>query len=112
MASHATLGVVRAGVAVLKGMLESLQRLVSANRILGTGIRINCISAGQIDVGVDLQNVSFARNICGLETHNDIVQFDMKGMAAQFPPASLQSKEVRKFFNDRKDFMSITCWQY
>ena len=45
MASHAALGVVRAGVAVLKG----------------TGIRINCISPGQIDVGVDLQGVC----ICG-----------------------------------------------
>lgn len=42
MSSHAALGVVRAGVAVLKG----------------TGVRINCISAGQIDVGVNLQNVS------------------------------------------------------
>ncbi|EHL00576.1 hypothetical protein M7I_3461 [Glarea lozoyensis 74030] len=41
----------------------------------GTGVRINCISPGQIDVGVDLQG------------------FDMRGMAAQFPPASLQSKE-------------------
>lgn len=41
MASHAALGVVRAGVAVLKG----------------TGVRINCISPGQIDVGVDLQGV-------------------------------------------------------
>ena len=36
MSSHAALGVVRAGVAVLKG----------------TGVRINCISPGQIDVGV------------------------------------------------------------
>lgn len=42
VASHAALGVVRAGVAVLKG----------------TGVRINCISAGQIDVGVDLHGVS------------------------------------------------------
>lgn len=41
MASHAALGVVRAGVATLKG----------------TGVRINCISPGQIDVGVDLQGV-------------------------------------------------------
>lgn len=41
MSSHAALGVVRAGVAVLKG----------------TGVRINCISPGQIDVGVDLQGV-------------------------------------------------------
>lgn len=38
MSCHAALGVVRAGVAVLKG----------------TGVRINCISPGQIDVGVDL----------------------------------------------------------
>jgi cytidine deaminase len=41
MAAHAALGVVRAGVAVLKG----------------TGVRINCISPGQIDVGVDLHGV-------------------------------------------------------
>lgn len=41
MASHAALGVVRAGVAVLKG----------------SGVRVNCISPGQIDVGVDLQGV-------------------------------------------------------
>ena len=46
MASHAALGVVRAGVAVLKG----------------TGIRINCISPGQIDVGVDLQGVYFPQS--------------------------------------------------
>jgi len=62
MSSHAALGVVRAGVAVLKG----------------TGVRINCISPGQIDVGVDLQG------------------FDMRGMTSQFPPASLQSKETQK----------------
>ncbi|CAG8978810.1 hypothetical protein HYALB_00012210 [Hymenoscyphus albidus] len=55
MASHAALGVVRAGVAVLKG----------------TGIRINCISPGQI-------------------------HFDMRGMASRFPPASLQTKESQK----------------
>ena len=42
MATHAALGVVRAGVAVLKG----------------TGVRINCISPGQVDVGVDLHGVS------------------------------------------------------
>jgi NAD(P)-dependent dehydrogenase (short-subunit alcohol dehydrogenase family) len=41
MAAHAALGVVRAGVAVLKG----------------TGVRINCISPGQIDSGVDLHGV-------------------------------------------------------
>jgi len=62
MSSHAALGVVRAGVAVLKG----------------TGVRINCISPGQIDVGVDLK------------------EFDMRGMTAQFPPSSLQSKEMQK----------------
>ena len=41
MSSHAALGVARSGVAVLKG----------------TGVRINCIAAGQIDVGVDLKGV-------------------------------------------------------
>ncbi|TID03876.1 3-oxoacyl-[acyl-carrier-protein] reductase FabG [Colletotrichum higginsianum] len=62
VASHAALGVVKAGVAVLKG----------------TGVRINCISPGQIDVGLDLDGV------------------DMKGMNSQFPPASLQGKESSK----------------
>ena len=62
MSSHAALGVVRAGVAVLKG----------------SGVRINCISPGQIDVGIDLKG------------------FDMRGMKSQLPPASLQSAEVRK----------------
>ena len=62
MSSHAALGVVRAGVAVLKG----------------SGVRINCISPGQIDVGVDLK------------------EFDMKGMTAQLPPASLQSEKAQK----------------
>lgn len=42
MSAHAALGVVRAGVAVLKG----------------TGVRINAISPGQVDVGVDLHGVS------------------------------------------------------
>ena len=57
MSSHATLGVVKAGVAVLKG----------------TGVRINAITAGQIDVGVDL------------------------GSGGEgFPPAGLQSKEVQQ----------------
>ena len=41
MSSHAALGVVRAGVATLKG----------------TCVRINCISPGQIDLGVSLQGV-------------------------------------------------------
>ncbi|KAG9245116.1 hypothetical protein BJ878DRAFT_503019 [Calycina marina] len=62
MSSHAALGVVRAGVAVLKG----------------SGVRVNCISPGQIDIGIDLQN------------------FDMRGMTSQFPPANLQSKETQK----------------
>ena len=62
MCSHAALGVVRAGVAVLKG----------------TGVRINCISPGQIDVGVDLK---------GLDT---------RGMNTQLPPADLQSKEAQQ----------------
>jgi NAD(P)-dependent dehydrogenase (short-subunit alcohol dehydrogenase family) len=62
MASHAALGVVRAGVGTLKG----------------TGVRINCISPGQIDIGVDLKG------------------FDMRGMNAQFPPSSLQSKKAQQ----------------
>ncbi|CAN8098852.1 unnamed protein product [Discula destructiva] len=62
MAAHAALGVVRAGVAVLKG----------------TGVRINAISPGQVDVGVDLGGM------------------DMRGMTSQFPPASLQTKESRE----------------
>ncbi|TDZ13097.1 3-oxoacyl-[acyl-carrier-protein] reductase FabG [Colletotrichum spinosum] len=62
MSSHAALGVVKAGVAVLKG----------------TGVRINCISPGQVDIGLDLNGV------------------DMKGMNSQFPPASLQGEEASK----------------
>ncbi|KZF23785.1 NAD(P)-binding protein [Xylona heveae TC161] len=62
MSSHAALGVVRAGVATLKG----------------TGIRINCISPGQIDVGVDLKD------------------FDARGLHSQLPPAALQSNEAQK----------------
>jgi NAD(P)-dependent dehydrogenase (short-subunit alcohol dehydrogenase family) len=41
MSAHAALGLVKSGVPTLKG----------------TGIRINCISAGQIDVGVSLEGV-------------------------------------------------------
>ncbi|KAI8194003.1 Tropinone reductase-like 2 [Colletotrichum sp. SAR 10_86] len=62
VASHAALGVVKAGVAVLKG----------------TGVRINCISPGQIDIGLDLNGI------------------DLKGMNSQFPPASLQTQEASK----------------
>ncbi|KAM0283604.1 hypothetical protein ACHAQH_002382 [Verticillium albo-atrum] len=77
MASHAALGVVRAGVAVLKG----------------TGVRVNCISPGQIDVGVDLHGVGFAG--CSFRRQSaDDDQSDVKGMNAQFPPASLQTKEA------------------
>ncbi|KAL1878756.1 hypothetical protein Daus18300_002032 [Diaporthe australafricana] len=62
MSAHAALGVVRAGVAVLKG----------------SGVRINCISPGQVDVGVNLNGM------------------DMRGMTTQFPPASLQTAEAQK----------------
>lgn len=63
MSSHAALGVVRSGVAVLKG----------------TGVRINAITAGQIDVGVDLKDAG------------------MKEMEqGQFPPVTLQSEAVQK----------------
>ncbi|KAL9024555.1 MAG: hypothetical protein Q9196_006435 [Gyalolechia fulgens] len=81
MSSHAALGVVRSGVAVLKG----------------TNVRINHISPGQIDVGVDL------------------AKFDMRGMTAQLPPSSLQTKEVSPFsllplsalhFNNKDDARS------
>lgn len=62
MSCHAALGVVRAGVATLKG----------------TGIRINCISPGQIDIGVSLEGL------------------DMRGSSAQLPPSDLQSDKVKK----------------
>jgi NAD(P)-dependent dehydrogenase (short-subunit alcohol dehydrogenase family) len=64
MSSHAALGVVRAGVAVLKG----------------TGVRVNAISPGQIDVGVSLDG------------------FDTKGIVntTQLPPAALQSPSAQK----------------
>ncbi|CAK1355417.1 hypothetical protein CB0940_00858 [Cercospora beticola] len=62
MASHAALGVVKAGVAALKG----------------TGVRINCISPGTVDIGVDLEKV------------------DKRGLEHQLPPSSLQSKETQK----------------
>ena len=48
---------------------------------------MNCISPGQIDVGVDLKS------------------FDMRGMAAQLPPANLQSREVHKIDSDVLAFM-------
>ena len=63
IASHAALGVVRAGVAVLKG----------------TGVRINAITAGQIDVGVDLKGTGLKELEQG-----------------QFPPSALQSEEAQK----------------
>ncbi|KAJ9164619.1 3-oxoacyl-(Acyl-carrier-protein) reductase [Coniochaeta hoffmannii] len=62
MAAHAAMGVVRAGVKVLKG----------------SGVRINAVSPGQVDVGVDLEGA------------------DMRGLTAQFPPASLQTKEAQE----------------
>lgn len=44
----------------------------------GTGVRINCISPGQIDVGISLANP------------------DTRGTTSQLPSASLQSQEVQK----------------
>ena len=44
----------------------------------GTGVRINCISPGQIDVGVSLNG------------------FDMRGMTAQLPPAEMQGAALQK----------------
>ncbi|KAK1452142.1 hypothetical protein CMEL01_06716 [Colletotrichum melonis] len=80
MAAHAALGVVKAGVAVLKG----------------SGVRINCISPGQIDVGLDLNGV---RVLCFPKLSRTVlisvaIQVDMKGMNSQFPPAVLQGKEA------------------
>lgn len=66
MNSHAALGVVRAGVAVLKG----------------SGVRINAISPGQIDVGVSLG---------GLDVNAKAVMND-----TQLPPAALQSPAAQK----------------
>jgi NAD(P)-dependent dehydrogenase (short-subunit alcohol dehydrogenase family) len=63
MATHAALGVVRSGVLVLKG----------------TGVRINAVTAGQIDVGVDLES-------SGMEQMRN----------GQFPPSTLQGAEVQK----------------
>ncbi|KAI9878997.1 MAG: hypothetical protein M1830_009866 [Pleopsidium flavum] len=65
MTSHAALGAVRAGVAILKG----------------TGIRINCISPGQIDVGISLSTSPTTTT---------------QGPTSQLPPADLQSIEVQK----------------
>lgn len=62
MSSHAALGVVRAGVATLKG----------------SGVRINAISPGQVDLGVSLQGM------------------DMRGLSDQLPPGDLQSEKVRR----------------
>jgi len=62
MSSHAALGVVRSGVAALKG----------------SGVRINAISPGQIDIGVSLAG------------------FDMRGLSNQLPPSDLQGDKVKK----------------
>lgn len=62
MSCHAALGVVRAGVATLKG----------------SGVRINAVSPGQIDIGVSLAG------------------FDMRGLSDQLPPSDLQTEKVRK----------------
>ena len=83
MSSHAALGVVRAGVTVLKGkarIFPFLFNSMSDHSSLGagTGVRINCISPGQIDVGVDLASA------------------DVRGMKSQFPPATTQSLESQK----------------
>ncbi|TLD25376.1 hypothetical protein PspLS_05457 [Pyricularia sp. CBS 133598] len=77
MMAHASLGVVRAGVSVLKG----------------TGVRINCISAGQIETGVDLKGV------------------DMRGMNVQFPPANLQSKEPQSDWKEQATRKRLLEWQ-
>ncbi|KAB5551141.1 hypothetical protein GE09DRAFT_162735 [Coniochaeta sp. 2T2.1] len=60
VANHAGMGVVRAAVKCLRG----------------TGVRINAVSMGVVDVGVDLGA-------------------DSRGLDAQMPPASAQSKEAQ-----------------
>ena len=60
MSAHAALGVVRAGVAVLRS----------------TGVRINCISPGQIDWRIDSKSADVGR------------------MEVQLPPSGLQSNVV------------------
>ena len=62
MSSHAALGLVRAGVPVLKG----------------SAVRINCISAGQIDIGVDLNGI------------------DTRGTKTEAPSANSQSVDSQK----------------
>ncbi|KAI4748715.1 NAD(P)-binding protein [Aureobasidium sp. EXF-12298] len=60
MSSHAALGVVHAGVAVLKG----------------SNVRINAISPGQIDVGINIvENPSFYSMILLLLTNYDLQNF-------------------------------------
>ncbi len=98
MSSHAALGVVKAGVATLKGRrLQVVSAIVPCLLTLscgGTGVRINCISPGQIDVGLNLEDVCLQPS--NQFDHSDLeAQFDMRGMSTQLPPASLQSKEVR-----------------
>ncbi|KAK1972960.1 NAD(P)-binding protein [Colletotrichum sublineola] len=70
MSAYAALGVVKAGVAVLKG----------------TGVRINCISPGQIDVGLDLNGA------------------DMKGVNPQMSLAGSQDNGV----GSRREFIRIS----
>ena len=79
MCSHAALGVVRSGVSVLKGLQNASCPVHMANdRLPGTKVRINCVSPGQIDIGVSLKD------------------FDMRGMQSQLPPSSLQSVDKQK----------------
>jgi hypothetical protein len=72
MASHAALGVVRAGVAVLKG----------------TGVRINCISPGQIEVGVDLKDVCVADPLFALSKY--LFEIHYSSICEAWPLNSLQ----------------------
>lgn len=58
----------------------------------GTGVRINCISPGQIDVGVDLKDI------------------DMKGLTSQLPPASLQTKKVSHSFSLLQLLLKFVPW--
>ncbi|KAI9885539.1 MAG: hypothetical protein M1823_002678 [Watsoniomyces obsoletus] len=75
MTSHAALGVVRAGVAQLRG----------------SGVRINCISPGQIDMGVEVKRV---RRMMHDGSREDVqhAQSDQIDKFHQMPPVSLHSE--------------------
>ncbi|GME26972.1 Short-chain dehydrogenase/reductase SDR [Neofusicoccum parvum] len=61
-----------------EGAWGSIVVVGSVASTYGTGVRINCVSPGQIDMGIDLKG------------------FDMRGMNSQLPSSSLQSEKTQK----------------